>query len=51
MLKLESYTYYPKKFCTDLGRRDLIGFHIAASALPINFGLGTSQPIKTPNRK
>ena len=33
------------------GNFDLIGFHIAASALPINLGLGTNQPTRTPNKK
>ena len=33
------------------GNLDLIGFQIAASALPITLGLGTSQPIKIPSIK
>jgi hypothetical protein len=33
------------------GNFDLIGFQIAASALPINLGRGTSHPIRTPSKK
>ena len=42
---------YPKCFVIAFGNFDLIGFHIAASALPINLGLGTNQPTRTPNKK
>tara|TARA_Y100000592_G_scaffold86923_1_gene140851 strand:- start:1321 stop:1467 length:147 start_codon:yes stop_codon:yes gene_type:complete len=42
---------YPKKSVTQFGSFFLIGVHMAASALPINLGLGTIQPIKTPNKK
>jgi len=42
---------YPKKFVIHLGSFFLIGVHMAASALPINLGLGTIQPINTPNKK
>ena len=40
---------YPKKFVIDFGKFDLIGFHIAMSILPKNFGLGINQPINIPN--
>jgi len=40
---------YPKKFVIDFGNFDLIGFHIAISILPKNFGLGINQPINIPN--
>jgi|TARA_B110000908_G_scaffold66514_1_gene80570 hypothetical protein len=43
--------YYPKCLVTLFGSFVLIGAHIAASALPMNFGLGTNQPISTPNKK
>ena len=42
---------YPKCFVIAFGNFDLIGFHMAASALPINLGLGTSHPIKIPRIK
>tara|TARA_B100001248_G_scaffold183281_1_gene139573 strand:- start:5926 stop:6120 length:195 start_codon:yes stop_codon:yes gene_type:complete len=42
---------YPNQFCIFFGSFVLTGDQIAASALPINLGLGTNHPINTPNKK